>query len=225
MSSAFAVDLSENSKTGPVSVTYASQNSCPLTCPLRGAGCYAEHGPMGIWTARVNNANPTATPLQVALDEAAAIREKVSGRFDLRLHVVGDCPTDESARIVSDAALGVLRRGKQPWSYTHAWKDVARESWGEVSVLASGEAPRQMVEAMDKGYATAIVVDKFKSDKLYEENGVKILPCAQQTRGVQCVDCRLCFNDTRLREKGITIGFEAHGSRFKVVRRMLPTLQ
>jgi hypothetical protein len=223
--SAFAIEASKNMKTGTVHATYASQQSCPTTCPLRGAGCYAEHGPMGIWTAHVNKANPNATPLDVALAEAEAISETLSGRLDLRLHVVGDCPTDESAQIVSSAALAVLKRGRQAWSYTHAAAGVERTSWDAVSILASGETTEQMKAYQARGYATALVVPEFKSEKLYVQDGIKILPCPNQTRGVQCVDCRLCMNDTRLREKGITIAFEPHGSRFKKVKRMLTVLQ
>ncbi len=39
---AIAVETSENAKTGAVIATYVSQDSCPSSCPLRGAGCYAE---------------------------------------------------------------------------------------------------------------------------------------------------------------------------------------
>jgi hypothetical protein len=180
---------------------------------------------MAIWTGKVNKANPDASPLDVAHAEAAAIREKISGRHDLRLHVVGDCATDEAAEIVSKAALGVMKRGRKVWAYTHAAADVKRESWGEVSVLASSETPAQVKAAQAKGYATAMIVPEFKQESLYEDRGVKILPCPNQTRDVTCVECRLCMNDDHLREKGITIGFTPHGARFKVVQRLLPTLQ
>lgn len=223
--SALAVDVSSNAKIGPASATYVSQSSCPTSCPLRGAGCYAESGPMAIHTRRLNKANPTASPVEVARAEAAAIEEKISGRLDLRLHVVGDCATDEAAEIVSKAALAAMKPGRKVWAYTHAAADVKRESWGAVSVLASGETPEQIKAAQAKGYATAMIVSKFKQDGLYEEDGLKILPCPNQTRDVTCVECRLCMDDTRLHEKGITIGFTPHGSRFKVVQRLLPTLQ
>lgn len=222
---AHAVDLTENRKTGIASVTYASQQSCPPTCALRGMGCYAESGPTAIWTMRVNEADPNATALDVAYAEADAIREVISGRFDLRLHVVGDCPTNEAAEVVSEAALEVLRKGRTAWAYTHAWRNVDREKWDRVSVLASCDTHEEVKEAQARGWATAIVVPEYKSDRLYEEKGIKILPCPYQTRGVQCSDCGLCKNDTLLRNKGYAIGFEAHGARAKTAARVLTQRQ
>jgi hypothetical protein len=85
----------------------------------------------------------------------------VPGR-PLRLHTVGDCRTDEAARIVAAAAERYMDAGGGPvWTYTHAWRLVDRASWGRVSVLASCETPEQVELARARGYATAIVVDEF----------------------------------------------------------------
>lgn len=218
---AFAVEASDNMKTGLVHATYASQNSCPSSCPLRGNGCYAESGPMAIWTRRVNTAGLDADPLEIALAEAEAISERLSGRHHLRLHVVGDCATNEAAAIVSEAALYVLKKGRKAWTYSHAGADVERRAWGRVSVLASAERPEQVLALQDKGYATAMVIDRFDSDKLFVRDGIKILPCPNQTRGVKCTECRLCLDDNRLHANRITIGFTPHGSRFKRVLKVL----
>lgn len=224
MSSAFAVERSDNSKIGLVHATYASQQSCPTTCPLKNAGCYAENGPVGIWTRKVNRADPNATGLDVALAEAEAITNTLSGSLNLRLHVVGDCASTEAAATVAKAALSIMRRGNKVWTYTHASKTVDRAAWHGVSVLASAETPEEVKEAQDAGWATAVVVPEFKDDKLYEEDGLKILPCVNQTHGVKCVDCRLCWNSERLAAKGITIGFKVHGARRNVVKRTLAVL-
>lgn len=222
--SAFAVELSQNAKIGPTHATYASQQSCPKSCPFQGAGCYAEHGLVRLHTQRVNTADANATPMDVARIEAEAIRKTLSGRHDLRLHVVGDCSTDEAASLVSDAALSVLKPGRKAWTYTHASRDVQRESWGELSVLASCETTEQVRAAQDAGWATAIVVPEFKGHGLQDYGGIKLLPCVNQTKGAQCVECRLCMDDARLRDKGITIGFVPHSSGAKKVTRILPVL-
>ncbi|CCV12985.1 hypothetical protein MESS4_510152 [Mesorhizobium sp. STM 4661] len=45
-------EVSTNSKTGPIPVATVSNESCPTSCPLLGAGCYAENGPLRIhWDA------------------------------------------------------------------------------------------------------------------------------------------------------------------------------
>ena len=36
--------VSSNRKTGPIPVSTTTSDSCPPTCSLKGAGCYAEQG-------------------------------------------------------------------------------------------------------------------------------------------------------------------------------------
>jgi hypothetical protein len=221
---------SGNSKIGDAATTYAAQTSCPTSCPFfAGGGCYAESGTIGKFvTAPLNRAAEAVphTAVDVARAEANAIDglEVVPGRA-LRLHTVGDCASDEAASIVSAAAARYRSRGGGPvWTYTHAWRDVARESWGDVSVLASCETNEDERLAKARGYATSVVVEKFSDDGRHiiepaeseAAAGVDVLPCPQQTRHVTCTDCRLCFDDGKLRERGYAIGFELHGTPFTV---------
>lgn len=227
---ALAVPKSANRKIGEAATTYAAQGSCPSTCVFRdGGGCYAETGQIGKFvTAPLNRAAGDARALAVAVYEAYAIAsmEPVPGR-PLRLHTVGDCPTDVCAQIVALAAAVYMERGGGPvWTYTHAWRDVERASWGPVSVLASCETAEDVVAARERGYATAIVVEEFPSRGLYEcaETGESIhesihplhsaiLPCPAQTHDdVSCSSCRLCFDDAGIRARGYSIGFALHGT-------------
>jgi len=59
---AFAVEVSDNKKIGPMSATYVSQESCPGDCPHMGNGCFAELGVMAIHTSRLNGATMGETP-------------------------------------------------------------------------------------------------------------------------------------------------------------------
>ena len=207
MTSAIAVEVSKNAKTGPVSATYASQSSCPTVCPLRGAGCYAESGPMAFTTRRLNR--HVATVDETAREEADAI-DTLTGSYPLRVHVVGDCPTDSAARTVSAAVERYVNRGGQSaWTYTHAWRTVERESWGEsIAVRASCESLADVRAAKARGYSTAMVVAEHPADgRAYTAGGIKIIPCPEQTRGIACVDCRLCW-----RESDATIAFAIHGA-------------
>ena len=186
---AIAVETSTNAKLGPVSATYASQASCPRSCPWMGQGCYAEHGLVGYQTRRLNR-SALRGALRIAEAEARAI-DTLTGDRLLRLHVVGDARTDAAARELGAAADRYTRRGNAPrrgrkvWTYTHSWRDVARESWGEsVSVLASVETVRDAQEAMAAGYAAAVVVAAFEREGAYRIDGVTVVPCPQQTRGV-----------------------------------------
>ena len=226
---ALAVADSADKKLGNAATTYAAQTSCPTSCPFFGGGCYAESGSTGMFVTGPLNAAAAAVPhdaFDVALAEADAIDQLdvVPGQ-PLRLHTVGDCASDEAARSVSAAAARYRARGGGPvWTYTHAWREVARASWGEVSVLASCESAADEGLARARGYATAVVVESFNAKGRHlidaQESkaaaGVDVLPCPQQTSHVTCSDCRLCFDDAKLRERGHAIGFNIHGTPFTV---------
>lgn len=217
-----AVALSGNTKIGEAATTYAAQVSCPDSCVFKdGGGCYAENGRIAAaMTIPLNLAasSGSATSLDVAKAEAAAIDELqvVTGR-PMRLHTVGDCPTDEAAQIVSAAAERWMDGGGGPvWTYTHAWRDVDRDSWGRVSVLASCETESDIQEAWTQGYAASIVVEEFPGRTRYPLDGpgeFSVIPCpAQTTDGVTCSSCRLCFDENRLYWDGLAIGFHVHGT-------------
>lgn len=218
-----AIEVSSNAKTGPVSTTMASQASCDPTCPFRKSGCYAESGPQGIHTARLNKAEADHSPEAIAKAEAEAI-DGLSGQRDLRLHVVGDCSTTATARIVAEAAeRHTAKAGKSVWTYTHSWRTVERKAWGKVSVLASVETVDDARKAMARGFAAAMVVESFGTTKAAPlADDVKGIPCPAQTRDdVTCQRCQLCWKDGALLDRRAVILFAAHGSGQKKIRRAL----
>jgi len=204
------IELSHNKKTGPVSATYAAQPSCPGDCPFLKNGCYGEAARVGIHTARLNTAAINSSSMDVAKAEAKAI-DGLSGLLDLRVHVVGDCKTEEEAKLVGDAASRFMAR-KRPtdaWTYAHAWKSIKRAAWGAMSVLASCHTKDEVKQAMAKGYAASITTAKMP-EKAFTEDGITYVPCVEQTKGITCVECRLCLDDKKLLEKKIVIVFELH---------------
>lgn len=151
----------------------------------------------------------------ISIEEAAAIRA-LTGLRPLRVHVVGDCATDTAAQTVSAAmAEHTAKHGMPAWTYTHAWRDVSRESWGTVAIQASCETTEDVELAQSRGYGTARVVPEFASDKRYQYEGHTIIPCPQQTgRSASCADCGLCLNPILIearRKANVSIGFAAHG--------------
>ncbi len=208
------IELSANRKLGPVATTSVSQISCPKVCPWydngkQGSPCYANNGFLGWHTAKLNRG--VGTHIDAAQEEAAAI-EQLGAERPLRLHVVGDCKDEESARVVAKAADRYRRKNHEPvWTYTHAWSTVKRRAWGKVSVLASCDTPNEVIRAKARNYATAVVVDQFVNTRAYVSDGIKIVPCPQETGRVRfCTDCRLCFKDDLLKKADVTIGFAAH---------------
>lgn len=211
---AHATELTANRKLGPMSTTYAAIGSCPTSCALlKSRSCYGMMGPVSWQWRKLNGTNKAA----IARDEARHI-DGLTGLYDLRIHTLGDCSSDQAAQIVSAAAERFMQRhGKQAFGYTHAWRDVSRRSWGEVSVLASCETPTEVRAAKRRGWATAIVVTHHQQDTAYWVDGIKLVPCPEQTgRVASCHDCRLCMRDDKLKAAGVTIAFAAHGPKGKV---------
>lgn len=228
----FLVRSSKNEKLGPVSATYAPiAQTCPTTCPFRGAGCYAEMGNVGTQMRRIERTVTLGMNGDtVAILEGDEIADQAShvppGRA-LRLHVSGDAITDFRAQ---QMARGASAWRGPVWSYTHAWREVKRESWGTVSVLASCETPGEAEEALEDGWAAAIVVDThpsdgkawYRSSDTGRDEPLRIIPCPAQTRDdITCADCRLCWDDKRLRETHSVIAFAAHGSGRKRALKVL----
>lgn len=104
-------------------------------------------------------------------------------------------------------------------------------------MLASCETALDVWDARQLGYATALVVDEFPTHRRYEPGydtgaftepgeplGQDVLPCPSQTRGRSCSECRLCFDDKVLRQRGYSIGFAVHGNAL-TVKKALSSLE
>ena len=238
MNAIIAVEVSQNKKTGLCSATYAPSTTCPRSCPFLGQGCYGMSGNCAFHVNRMLKSSKGLNVFELACIEAIKISQ-LSGKLPLRLHIVGDCPTDSSARILAEASAAyTAKRGQSVWTYTHAWRAVKRESWGEISVFASCETRREVDDARDRGYAAAIVFtnkDELQKAKLnwprptssdlmkpschFGRDKLYVQPCLEQRSGIPCDECRLCFDDKKMRNLDRVIGFLSHGTGAKQVAR------
>lgn len=223
---ASVVEISKNDKTGEMSATYTGYQTCPDTCPLKpaiaedgafkSAPCYASCDFVGFTMHRITKAAVGQDLVQIQKQECDAI-SKLSGKRILRLKVGGDTPNAEYAQGLAEACQTYTSKHGQPtYGYTHNWRNIPRESFGGISILASCDAVSDIAEAKARGYATATVVSEFPNgNKAFTVDGNRIVPCPEQCsteeKHVQCVDCKLCCNDANLRKHNITIGFVAHG--------------
>lgn len=192
-------------------------------CPHRLAGtCYAMTGHVGMLNiareTHAGDAEPIAIARALAAEIAAAILLGIDLR-PLRLSVSGDLPDEASARAIGEA----IARWRGPvWGYSHAWREVPRAAWGRAAVLASCESMTDAREAIARGYVPAITVARFpRAARAWRAGDLRIVPCPQQTRGVPCVACGLCWRA----RPGTAIAFEAHGARAEKARRMLPIVR
>lgn len=217
------VEKSQNKKLGDnVATTYASiKGTCPDSCELKNKTCYAETGFVGMHVARldkkVGKYNATAIArLEAILIDNSFRGAKIKNATPLRLHVAGDVRTRKGVTYLANAAKRYLARGGgKVWTYSHAWRNLPRKLWGQISVLASVDSVEQANEAVTAGYAPAIVVDKFPSDKAFKLDGsdTKWIPCPEMTFGTPCADCGLCLNVEKLENQNAGIAFAVHGSR------------
>jgi len=241
MKGAIYVSDSGNTKimgSKKVDATYTSiKGTCPNSCPLKDDGCYAQTSFTGIVTARLNKEAKGSSTLELARAEAKAIDNAYNGGKipqgrDFRLHVAGDSRTITGSRILN-AAIGRWRKrgGGAVWSYTHAWRNVSRTNWSNVSMLASVTTTSEVAEARAQGYAPSIVVGEHPSEKAYMLTGsdVKWIPCPAQTKPggkeIGCTDCRLCFDANRLYENNFGIAFAAHGVKKNEIKRRLTVIK
>jgi len=209
-----------------VNASYLSQETCPNDCPFLGSGCYAESGNTAFTTRRINK---IAKAWVAIFGKAATIRRIINAYVkridaldpvrDFRHAVVGDCPDRRSASKVGRAMVRYQKRAMRlygavvsAWAFAHGWRTILEKYWYGANVIASCETTADIRLARSRGYATAIVVDRFKSDRAYQLDGHTIVPCPAQTQHVPCVKCRLCLDVSRLKRAEITIGFATHGS-------------
>lgn len=186
------VVASQNRKIGPIAATYAAQTTCPASCPLRDGGCYAERNVIAFTTNRLNRT--TATAIDLAQAEASAI-DRLRGYAPLRVHVVGDCATPETAAIVGAAMVRyVARSGRPAWTYTHAWRDVPIAAWQGASVLASCHSSADVADAIARGYVPALLARSLATarDALPPDWRPILCPADRTSHAITCADCLLC---------------------------------
>jgi hypothetical protein len=221
------------SKNENVSATWVPQVTCHSDCPLKNNGCYAEIGRAGIHTHRLNakayksKKGEAALRRQLAKEEAQQIRA-LTGTRKLRVHVVGDCATADSARIVGRAMVAHEKKyNKSAWTYSHSWRRIHRKNWAGANVLASCERPEQVAEANKQGYAAVLIVPPHPSNKVYTYGGLNIVPCPAQftnpdgSRTVTCEHCNLCQMPDQLLAKGLVVGFQPDGITTKRVLKVI----
>jgi hypothetical protein len=224
----FVKTRNEKLGAGVWASTVPVHQTCSTSCPFLNNGCYAQRGPGGhVARLEANAKRDDMTALDLAYEEARLIRRaarRVARGTPLRLHVAGDSATAEAAQIV---AVACNDWPGLAWSYTHAWREVPRDAWGRVSILASIERHDEAASAINRGYAPALVVTEHPHDgERWQAGGVTWIPCPSQIDETKtCSNCGLCFNAELLLRRGEGIAFAAHGSGAGRVRDALVQLR
>ncbi len=190
---------SSNAKTGPLAVTYRTQESCPTTCAFFENGCYARGRIFGIARKFGRDDLNKIHELATTLDPGQGLRLNVSGDF---LTDAGDLD-QEYVDVVN--ALVRARPDVRVIAYTHAWRTLDPSSFA-FGVNASCETTADVAEARKKGWGT-VMVDGPEGEIVA---GTRVVRCPAEYRDdTTCASCMLC---SRTPDLPTTVSFRTHGA-------------
>jgi len=208
--------------------------TCPESCPLKGAGCYAESGPLRLTWDRVSRGEAKGDGRDRWAGEGfpELARTLLSLRIPsgalLRIGDAGDPSLDGTLSLALLGALGKLtNRGVRVILYTHA--DLSTEHNARIIRRVRDLYPRLVVNASvhgteatrrhratdDHDRVTTVTPDFWEATELRPDgarsidvpDGPTIVRCPAEYRDTDCERCGLCA-----RSRGYVIGFTVHGT-------------
>ncbi len=197
-----------NRKIGKgVASTYGAKDTCPSTCPLLKSGaCYGKMGVTNLHFKEKSskNTNKELIAFIQSLPLNSIIRHTITGDF---------CRKNKSIdrKHVNSLIEGHIRRPDvKGWTYTHAWRKFKKNPFKDtpnLNVIASCETLKDIKEAKEKGFNTAIVA-KENSTVETMLDGIKICLHTLSKGKITCSKCRLCLK----KDYPYTIAFPLHGA-------------
>jgi len=211
---------SSNSKTGPIPVSTTSADSCPPSCPLKKAGCYANGGPLALHWREVT-AGRRGTDWGTFCSRIAALPEGTLWRHNQ----AGDLPGN-NGRINKKLVCQLIEanQGKNGFTYTHypmtphnrAIVCMANQNGFTINLSAHTLEQADRLADLNIGPVTTLVLDDT-AEILETPAGREVVVCPAQVEGdVTCLDCEGCA--IVMREP--IIGFLPHGCQHQHARRI-----
>ena len=214
--------IGKNKGIGTVMIT---ADSCPDTCKLKGQGCYAEAGFVGMHWRKLNKGE-TGTDW-VGLAEQVKTKQPKSGV--VRFGVAGDLPQHGRTGEINGNLVGLLQgifSGLKVYGYTHhrqsphnlqIIQQMAANGW---FVNFSCDSLQDAVDTVKRGHSAVCVVPHTETRKRWHVDGVPVVVCPAQTReGMDCATCQLCMHERRC-----VVAFRAHGAKRKTVTQRLASV-
>ena len=210
--------VSSNSKTGPIPVTMTESSSCPINCPLKGSGCYAETGMVALHWRRVSKGEQ-CTDWQTLLDSVSSLPRDTLWRHNVAGDLLHNAETIDSSAL---EALTAANKGRKGFTYTHHRIEgsdaVSRSNWASidkantngftVNLSANSLDHADTLAELQAGPVVSIVpIDHPKLSFTPAGRPVVICP-AVTSDDVTCSNCGLCQNQNR---RSI-VAFPVHGS-------------
>lgn len=212
--------VSANIKTGPIPVSTTSSNSCPVACPLKGNGCYAEVGNLAYhWRAVTFKGRGGSFQ-----DFLQQVKELPAGQL-WRHNQAGDLPGD-GVKLDTSAmkALVAANKRRKGFTYTHYDMGIRRNrevvrlaNRGGFTVNASFERAADAVRCLKRYQIPAVTILPVDAGKVTVVDGVRVVQCpAYWQDKVSCARCQLC----QRRDRDYVIGFPAHGTGWRKVDKL-----
>ena len=206
---------SGNQKTGPIPVSTTDESTCPDVCPLKGKGCYARFGPLGmVW----RGVQKWGMPWGEFCKKVAALPRNTLWRHNQ----AGDLPGDNNLidRLML-RALVLANRNRRGFTYTHKPMDrasnrqavlEANQNGFTINLSADNLGEADRLHALGIAPIVTILPRDLTGDvsKTYTTpQGRKVVVCpATYKENVTCQSCGLCQRNDR----SCIIGFPAHGA-------------
>lgn len=222
MTSFHFVRTSANRKTGPIPVTMTTRDSCPASCTFRGAGCYAEHGPIA-WQWKALDRGRNALDLDMLCRSIRAI----PGGMLWRHNVAGDLPgPGENIDRAALAAIARANRGRRGFTYTHKHTTADNlttiknaQAYG-FTINLSADNGSHADTLVDHGLPVIVVMPATAAKVSFTPGGHKIVQCpAENSTRITCANCGLC----QLADRPYLIGFKPKGIRRKLINTIATT--
>jgi hypothetical protein len=201
------VERTTNAKTGPMAATYRTADTCPGSCPLRDAGCYARGRIFGIPARHGTEATasyPEVRALASNLRLGGMVRANVSG------DVLAEDGRPDYPYLSALSHVATERPDVAVFGYSHAWRSISPGIAPGVTLNASCESAEEIATATAHGWPT-VTTAVDASDPIIGSTiaGRRVIICPAQTRdSVTCSTCRLCARPARRS----TVAFLVHGS-------------
>lgn len=197
---------SANRITGDMLVTTSPRASCPATCSLRGADCYAESGHLGHWLWNHLDASSPNVEARIRVynfNQLLTVIQNMATGSVWRHNQAGDLAHDRGT--IDRRKLEALvdaNRGKRCFTFTH--HDVIDNEENRSLVAAACKHGFMInLSADDLDHAdrladlsvapVACILPPETRSNTTTPKGRKVIVCpARRVRGMTCARCRIC---------------------------------
>ena len=215
------VEVSANSKTGPIPVAGSQSSTCPSACPFHHdnvGGCYARLGLLNIHWKKLDRGEGIGI-----IELAKKIKNLPAGQL-WRYADKGDLPGfDNDIDEKSLNKIVAANKGKRGFTYSHKpptkrnLAAIKKANKNGFTINLSANSLTQADQLVKTGLPVVTVLPISQKTNVKTPNGHTVVVCPA-TKGdrIQCANCGLC----QMRDRKFIIGFPAHGVSKKKVEKV-----